>query len=147
MIRKGVVFSAVCFAFLLTSCATTSSQQSASVAVQKKSVEEILGENVPIFPGFSMQTEKSFIYESGNIKVGRVVFTGKAKVKDIVSFYKDSLPQMGWEPVVVTIYGNQAKMVFITPDQTLQIDIVKGFSETTLIVQLGPRGELTIPKE
>jgi len=121
------------------SCATTQ-QEGATVITQEEVKAEILGDSVPIYPGFKLVPTKSFIYESGDIKVGRLVFVGKASVKDVVSYYKNTLPEKGWEPVAITIYGNSAELTFTTPEQFLQIEVKKGFSETTLIIQIGPRG-------
>ncbi|WP_456342682.1 hypothetical protein [Thermovibrio sp.] len=128
---------------LISSCATTQQAEETTVITQEQVRAEILGDSVPVYPGFKIVSSKSFIYESGNIKVGRLVFTGKAKIKDIVSYYKNTLPEKGWEPVAITIYGNSAELTFTTPTQFLQITAKKGFSETTLIIQIGPRGELT----
>ena len=128
---------------LIGGCATTQQAEETTVITQEQVRAEILGDSVPVYPGFKIVSSKSFIYESGNIKVGRLVFTGKAKIKDIVSYYKNTLPEKGWEPVAITIYGNSAELTFTTPTQFLQITAKKGFSETTLIIQIGPRGELT----
>ena len=129
------------------SCATTKQVEGTAVITQEQVQAELLGENVPIYPGFKLVSEKSFVYESGNIKVGRLVFKGRAKIKDIVSYYKSTLPEKGWEPVAITIYGNKAQFSFTTPEQFLQINVEKGFSSTTLIIQIGPRGELTNSQE
>jgi len=129
------------------SCATLNTSSQTEVKVQTIKPEMLLGDSVPIYPGFHFVPQKSFIYESGNIKVGRLVFRGDAKVKDIVSYYKDVLPQQGWEPVAITIYGNQASLTYVTPDKTLQIQVTKDFSGTILVIQIGPRGELTTKTE
>lgn len=131
----------------VSSCATLNTSGQTEVKVQTIKPEMLLGDSVPVYPGFRFVPQKSFIYESGDIKVGRLVFTGDAKVKDIVSYYKDVLPQQGWEPVAITIYGNQASLTYVTPDKTLQIQVSKGFSETVLVIQIGPRGELTTKSE
>ncbi|WP_457679263.1 hypothetical protein [Thermovibrio sp.] len=130
-------------ATLFFSCATTSQTEKTTVITQEQVKAELLGNAVPIYPGFKLISSKSFIYESGNIKVGRLVFVGDATIKDIVSYYKATLPDKGWEPVAITIYGNRAELTFTTPTQFLQIQAVKGFSQTTLIIQIGPKGELT----
>ncbi len=126
---------------LIGGCATTQHGGETTVITQEEVKAEILGDSVPVYPGFKLASSKSFIYESGNIKVGRLVFTGNAKIKDIVSYYKNTLPEKGWKPVAITIYGNSAELTFTTPTQFLQITAKKGFSETTLIIQIGPKGE------
>jgi methionine salvage enolase-phosphatase E1 len=102
--------------------------------------EEFLDDKVPLYPGFKLVPSKSFIYESGSIKVNRLVLVGKADIKDIVSYYKTTLMERGWEPISVIIHGNSAELIFTSPDEVLQIKAEKGFSSTTLVIQLGPRG-------
>jgi len=138
--KRGILILAL---LLVGACAPAQKEVQTSPVQAEQVKEELLGLNVPIYPDFKLIPDKSFIYESGNIKVGRLVFRGRASIKDIVSFYKDALPQKGWEPLSITIYGNSAEMTFTTPDQILQIKAKKGFSETELVIQVGPKGELT----
>jgi len=128
---------------LLGGCATTSpsSGNATQLKVQEKGIKVF--DDIPIYPGFREIPEKSFLYESGNIKVGRLVFVGNASVKSVVDYYKDSLPQTGWEPISVTIYGKAASMTYTTLDRVLQIEVKEEFSGTKLIIQVGPKGELT----
>ncbi len=127
----------------LSSCATVQTTSQKPLMTQEQIKEELLGDLVPVYPGFRLVPDKSFIYESGNIKVGRLYFVGDAKLKDLVSYYRETLPDKGWEPVAITIYGNIAELTYTTAQQFLQITIKKGFSQTSLIIQVGPRGELT----
>jgi hypothetical protein len=139
--RKGML---LLLALLLGSCAQSTQGNVKTAPVQEEQVkEEILGGNVPVYPGFKLIPSKSFIYESGSLKVGRLVFSGKAQIKNLVSYYKAVLPEKGWEPLSITINGNSAQLTFTSPDQVLQIEASKGFSETMLIIQIGPKGELT----
>ena len=135
----------------LSACATTAVEEKSSTEVQAQvqtvKPELILGEEVPVYPGFKFVPAKSFTYESGNIKVGRLLFRGRAPIKEVVNYYKEILPQQGWEPVAISVYGNQATLTYVMPDKTLQIQATKGFTETTIIIQIGPRGELTTPKD
>ncbi len=127
----------------LSSCATVQTTSQKPLMTQEQIKEELLGDLVPVYPGFRLIPDKSFIYESGDIKVGRLYFVGDAKLKDLVSYYRETLPDKGWEPVAITIYGNSAELTYTTAQQFLQITIKKGFSQTSLIIQVGPRGELT----
>ncbi|MEO2083335.1 MAG: hypothetical protein ABGX12_04875 [Desulfurobacteriaceae bacterium] len=136
---------------LLSGCVTMQTSEKQPALSQQVVKLQLLGDAVPVYPGFKVVPSKSFIYESGNIKVGRVEFVGSASVKDIVSYYKNTLPERGWEPVAVRVYGNSAQLTYVTPEQFLQISVNKGFSETRIVIELGPRGEvgqeLTIPRE
>ena len=132
---------------LFPACATMTQEGVKTAPVQEQKIKsDLLEENIPIYPGFHLIPEKSFIYESGNVKVGRLVFSGDASVKDVVSFYKSTLPENGWEPLTMTVYGKSAEMTFTNPQNVLQIQVKRGFGETYLTVQVGPRGELTKPE-
>jgi hypothetical protein len=100
-------------------------------------------DDIPVYPGFKLIPEKSFVYESGNVKVGRLIFRGKSSINDLVNYYKTTLPEQGWEPISISIYGKDANLTYVTSDRVLQLRMTQGFSETTLIIQVGPRGELT----
>ncbi len=129
---------------MLSACAPATQQKVETAPIQEQKVKaDLLEENIPIYPGFRLVPEKSFIYESGNIKVGRLMFKGGATVKDVVSYYKATLPENGWEPLTITVYGKSADMTFTKPEEVLQIQVKRGFSETYLIIQVGPKGELT----
>jgi len=129
----------------VASCAAVNQQkvETAPPVQEQKVKADLLQENIPVYPGFHLIPDKSFIYESGNIKVARLVFVGNADVKDVVSYYKATLPDNGWEPLTVTIYGKSAEMVFVNPQNVLQIQVNRGFSQTYLTIQVGPKGELT----
>lgn len=139
--RKYVVLSIALL--MITGCAvnSTSSNQYVTNAVKQTKTEKF--DDIPIYPGFNIIREKSIIYESGNIKVGRLVFRGDASINDVVDYYKTNLPENGWEPISITIYENDANLTYVTSDRVLQIRANRGFSGTTLIIQVGPRGELT----
>lgn len=133
-------------AILVASACAPATQQEVKTTptLQEQQVKtDLLEENVPVYPGFHLIPDKSFIYESGNIKVGRLAFRGGAPVKDVVSYYKATLPEKGWEPLTITVYGKSAELTFTTPDKVLQIQVNRGFSETYLTIQVGPKGELT----
>ena len=140
--KKALIIPVILIA---SACAPVSQQKvETTPALQEQQVKaDLLEENIPVYPGFHLIPEKSFIYESGNIKVGRLVFKGNAPVKNVVSYYKATLPDKGWEPLTITVYGKNAELTFTNPDQVLQIQVNRGFSETYLTIQVGPRGELT----
>jgi len=129
---------------LLAGCAVNSASQKGSVTTGvQQQIKTKMFDDVPIYPGFKVIPEKSFVYESGNIKVGRLIFKGKSSINDLVNYYKNTLPEQGWNPISVSVYGKDANLTYVTSDRVLQVRITRGFSETILIIQIGPRGELT----
>ncbi len=139
--KKYLVFP---LAFLLLAgCAVNSASQKRSVTTEVQQIKTKMFDDIPVYPGFKLIPEKSFVYESGNVKVGRLIFKGKSSINDLVNYYKNTLPEQGWEPISISIYGKDANLTYVTSDRVLQVRMTQGFSETTLIIQVGPRGELT----
>ncbi len=128
---------------LLAGCAVNSASQKGSVTTEVQQIKTKMFDDIPVYPGFKLIPEKSFVYESGNVKVGRLIFRGKSSINDMVNYYKNTLPEQGWEPISISIYGKDANLTYVTSDRVLQVRMTQGFSETTLIIQVGPRGELT----
>jgi len=128
---------------LLAGCAVNSASQRGSVTTEVQQIKTKMFDDIPVYPGFKLIPEKSFVYESGNVKVGRLIFRGKSSINDMVNYYKNTLPEQGWEPISISIYGKDANLTYVTSDRVLQLRMTQGFSETTLIIQVGPRGELT----
>jgi hypothetical protein len=56
-------------------------------------------EDVPIPRSLAIEEEESFIYESQAIKTGILVYAGKAKVRDLVRFFKENMGPHGWRLV------------------------------------------------
>ncbi len=127
------------FFVLLSSCAATQTTESPGVTPQKQEINRSVFENIPIYPGFKLIYDKSFTYQSGDIKVGKLVFSGKAKLMDVVNFYKKSLPELGWELVSAYTYEKSAFLDFLSETQSLQISAKKEFSGLKLTIQVGPR--------
>jgi hypothetical protein len=122
---------------------TTLTKKNTTSDVEVKEIKPKTFDNVPIYPDFEFVPEKSFIYESGEIKIGKLVFKGNASIDEVVNYYKATLPEEGWKPISISIFGKEANMTYTTSNRVLQVYVVKGFSETLLVIQVGPRGELT----
>jgi hypothetical protein len=56
-------------------------------------------EDVPIPRSLAIEGDESFIYESQAIKTGILVYAGKAKVRDLVRFFKENMGPHGWRLV------------------------------------------------
>ncbi len=124
---------------MFVSCAMTQTQQDVGVSTQKQEINREVFGDIPVYPGFKLVYNKSFTYQSGSIKVGRLVFTGTASIVDVVNFYRKSLKELGWDLVSSYTYEKSAFMDFLSPDRSLQISLEKEFSGLKLVIQVGPR--------
>ena len=54
--------------------------------------------DIPVPSGFSRNNGKSWIYESGSgtVKVGRLFFSGRKNMDEILPFYENEMLNKGW---------------------------------------------------
>ena len=57
--------------------------------------------DIPVPSGFSRNNGKSWIYESGSgtVKVGRLFFSGRKNMDEILPFYENEMLNKGWNLV------------------------------------------------
>ncbi len=60
--------------------------------------------DIPFPGGFERDQSKSFVYESGNgnIKVGRIFYSGWSPLSEVVKFYQNEMVNKGWSMVSAT---------------------------------------------
>jgi hypothetical protein len=71
-------------------------------------------EGVPIPRSLAIEEEESFVYESEVIKTGILVYAGKARVGDLVRFFKENMGAHGWR-LVSNFERNDALLSFSKP--------------------------------
>jgi len=131
----------VCLA-LTVGCAGLSNKKSTSPTVsakEKRSIIQRLANDIPLYPKFEYQPDKSFFYESNGVKAGVMVFEGKAKVGELVKFYKNEMPAYGWNLESAYEYGKNALLDFETPEKNCQISIHEETFKTILIIRTGTK--------
>ena len=138
--RGAKVLTAVLVVTLTMGCASLSRNKKVPKEVNKKvNVVQRLANNIPLYPKFKYQPDKSFFFESNGVKAGVMVFQGRAKVGDMVNFYKQEMPGYGWTLVSAYQYGNQALLDFTTPDKTCQISVEEKPFNTLLTIRTGTK--------
>ena len=74
--------------------------------------------DLPVADGLTEQKDKSTVFDA---PVGRIVTayaTGKAAAEDVLDFYDDALPSLGWEKTGEGTFHRKA--------ETLKIDVLGG---------------------
>ena len=74
--------------------------------------------DLPVADGLTEQKDKSTVFDA---PVGRIVTayaTGKAAAEDVLDFYNDALPSLGWEKTGEGTFHRKA--------ETLKIDVLGG---------------------
>ncbi len=145
--RRFKVLMAVLVMALTMGCASLSKNKETPKEVKKKvDVVQRLANNIPLYPKFKYQPDKSFFFESNGVKAGVMVFQGKSKVGDMVNFYKQEMPGYGWTLVSAYQYSNQALLDFTAPDKTCQISVEEKPFNTILTIRTGTKEPETYTK-
>lgn len=96
--------------------------------------------DVPLPAKAKEDRERSFIYESASLQVGRMVYTIRASVNDLAQFYIDHCPAADWQRISTNEASGGVTMVFTKPGKRLEVSVVPiaPLSQQRLILQLIP---------
>lgn len=145
MIRLTTLFGiAVCFVFL-AGCQSMPWQQNTMPPVElledEQPAAEVVTPSPPQQSGLQMapnqrfkdvplptkakeDKERSYVYESPNLQVGRMVYTLRADVNDIAQFYIDACPAADWKLVDIKQAGGGAEILFRKPGKKLEVSVI-----------------------
>ncbi len=96
--------------------------------------------NVPIPPGFDLDRDKSFIYESGSgsVKVGKLHLTGWNDEDEVIEYYRNEMVAKGWSSVSI-MEQKITVMVYEQEGQMCTIMVEPSFSKTHVEINVGPK--------
>ena len=136
-IMRTVVLAGVIIG--IAACNTMQQQpaQKQPVPPPPKIVELING--IPIYPGFSYEESKSFVYESSAVKAGVLVFSGKATMSQLVEFYREKMPEYGWKMVSFFQHDQDSFLNYDAPDRTCQLTLHVGDFSSTITIRTGSK--------
>ena len=94
--------------------------------------------DVPIPKSFKRDQSKSFVYETSNIKVGRLFFSGGSNPKLTVEFYRNEMINHGWA-LTNSIANKESILNYEKQGWTCTV-IVKptSFNRSDIEIQIGP---------
>jgi len=79
-------------------------------------------EDIPLPSGFETDEEKTTIYDAPSGRIIEAYASGKASPKDVIAFYENTLPQLGWKKKV-GFAGGGVRMRFDREGEQLRVDI------------------------
>ncbi len=80
--------------------------------------------DVPLPAKAKEDSERSYVYESPTLQVGRMVYTIRADVNDIAQFYIDNCPAGDWKLVNIKQASGGAEMLFRKPGKKLEVSVI-----------------------
>ena len=133
---------------LLSGCSnldTTSSYPNA----QSGSVKTYRFPDVPVPAGLSIVSGESFILETPDTHAGQLVYTGFANFQSVVRFYRQKMPNHGWN-LLSSIERGEAALTYEKPGWSAVIFIRTSYFQTRVSINIGPKGanvEQDIPQK
>ena len=94
--------------------------------------------DIPIPEGFKLLAEDSYTFESAGVRVGILEYQGKAKVEQVVNFYKDQMPLYNWNLLNVIEYGERL-LNFEREQETCIVRLLPKGNNITIAIALGPK--------
>ena len=79
--------------------------------------------DIPLPAKAKEDKERSYVYESPTLQVGRMVYTIRADVNDIAQFYIDNCPAADWKLINLKQAGGGAEMLFRKPGKKLEVSV------------------------
>lgn len=95
-------------------------------------------EDVPVPANIELNSAESFVYDSEALRAGVLVYYGWVKVDSLVSYFKSSMPQQGWNLVNSFVYGD-AILNFEKGNKSAIIRIVRRIFKTRVEIRVGPK--------
>ena len=96
--------------------------------------------NVPIPSSFTLDSSRSFIYESGSgsVKVGRLFYSGWNNQDEVVGYFKNGMLNRGWQPVNTMTYDAGVVLNYQKEGWSSSINITTGLLKSYVEIKIGP---------
>lgn len=78
--------------------------------------------DVPLPPGAREDLQRTYVYESGAIQIGRMIYSVKAPLNEVAQFYIQHAPMDGWTLDSV-MQAEGAMLLFSKPGKRLTVSI------------------------
>ena len=96
--------------------------------------------DVPLPVGANEDSERTYVYQSPSLQLGRMVYNSKASVNELAQFFLTQCPLMGWDLENV-IEANGAYLLFEKPDKRLVVTVQnrRRLRGSQFVLQLTPK--------
>jgi len=92
----------------------------------------------------TLDKKNSFVYGSGQSRVGILSFSGRVEPASVASFFQNSMQTDGWS-LVSSFKYREYLLSFLKPDRACVITISEKSFSTTVEVRMGPVETMTTP--
>ncbi len=140
---------------LLAGCATTSGKGSSELDEEEAfrttgllPAAKLRFSDVPAPAGFKLLQDKSFVFQTDNTRVALLKYSGRAKLQDLVDFYKEQMLLSNWDLLNVVEYGKSV-LNFERTGQSCIVSIDSKGMRKVITISVAPkaRGSMETEKE
>ncbi|MCX7965179.1 MAG: hypothetical protein N2596_00940 [Syntrophorhabdaceae bacterium] len=98
--------------------------------------------DVPVPKELNYLSEKSFVFETPNVKAGIMVFDGNVDMQSLENYFRIYLPKNGWKFVNSYRYKDVI-LNFVKEGKTCNIKMTRGAFNTEVEIWVGPADKTT----
>ena len=102
--------------------------------------------DVPVPAGFKLIQDKSFVFQTQGTRVALLKYVGRAKLEELVVFYKEQMPYYNWELLNVVEYGKSV-LNFEREGQSCIVTIESKGRKKIVTLSVAPRAKGSIEIE
>jgi len=99
--------------------------------------------DVPVPAGFKLIQNKSFVFQTEETRVALMKYSGRAKLQDLVDFYKEQMLLCNWELLNIVEYGRSV-LNFERSRQSCIITIESKGMKKIITISVAPKAKGSI---
>lgn len=133
---------------LLCGCVTTTGRDTPSSATETKdsptpaaltaATDASRFDDVPVPAGFNLLQDRSFVFQTEGTRVALLKYAGRAKLPELVNFYKEQMPLYNWELLNIVEY-EKSILNFERDKQGCLINIEGNGTKKIITISLSPK--------
>jgi len=142
MIRSLLVLFVVLSVFI-SGCSTLSGGRSSKSNDFERQLEVstlLKFDDIPVPSGFKFIASESFAFQTDEIRVGLLRYTGRISPEETVVFFKEQMPLYNWKPINFIEYERRI-LNFEKDEQSAVITIDGKGASSSLVIAVSPRSE------
>lgn len=128
-------FIVLILSIFICGCATTGYYRLTEEDLGKSDLSRF--EDLPVPSGFKFLPLASFISESGKLRVGVLEYYGNRYPYEIVKFYKDNMPKLGWR-ILNIIESKETVLSFEKDSEICTVRFKYQGGKDSLIISISP---------
>lgn len=130
--KRGLIIALAAALLLLPACSLINNQPKGAEAEQPAALGSYYHfDDVQVPAGMSPDNDKSFVFNVGQVKAGKLVFSERVEVGSLINFFRESMAKDNWKSTGM-FRAPVTAMFFAKPGKSCIIQI----TETTLTTEV-----------